>query len=118
MPASAEAYLRHILAESLYLMDRTAQIENDDFLGDQTLTRAVVRSLEVIGEAARQVPVEFKEKHSEVQWREMIGMRDRLIHGYFSVDYEIVWDVVTNKIPDVRRQLERIIADEFGDREL
>ena len=45
----------------------------------------------------------------------MTGMRDRLIHGYFSIDYEIVWDVVTNKIPDVHRRLERIIAEEFGD---
>ncbi len=99
-------------------MDRTARIGKDEFLGDQTLTRAVVRSLEVIGEAARQVPDELKEKHSDVQWKEMIGMRDRLIHGYFSIDYEIVWDVVTNKIPDVHRRLQRIIAEEYGEREL
>ena len=99
-------------------MNRTAQMEKDDFLGDQTVTPAVVRSLEVIGEAARQVPDELKEKHSDVQWREMTGMRDRLIHGYFSIDYEIVWDVVTTKIPDVHRRLERMIAEEFGDREL
>ena len=87
----------------------------DDFLGDQTLTRAVVRSLEVIGEAARQVPEELKRKHPDVQWREMTGMRDRLIHGYFSIDYEIVWDVVINKIPDVHRRFERIVVEEFGD---
>ena len=96
-------------------MNRTAPMEKADFLGDQTVTRAVVRSLEVIGETARQVPDAIKQKYSDVQWREMTGMRDRFIHGYFSIDYEIVSDVVTTKIPDAHRQLERIITEEFGD---
>ncbi len=78
-------------------MERTEGVTKDDFLRDDTLTRACIRSLEVIGEAARRVPDDLKRRNSHVQWREMAGMRDHLIHGYFSVDYEIVWDAVTNK---------------------
>ena len=90
----------------------------DDFLRDETLTRACIRSLEVIGEAARSVPEDLKRRNSHVQWREMAGMRDRLIHGYFSVDYEIVWDAVTNKVPELHREVARIIAEEFRSAEL
>ena len=99
-------------------MERTAGVTKDDFLSDETLTRACVRSVEVIGEAARSVPEDLKRRNSHVQWREMAGMRDRLIHGYFSVDYEIVWDAVTNKVPELHREVTRIIAEEFRGAEL
>jgi uncharacterized protein with HEPN domain len=59
-----------------------------------------VRSLEIIGEAAKKVPEEFRAQYPTVEWRAMAGMRDRLIHDYLGVDYELVWDVVQNRIPD------------------
>ena len=118
MPVSPLAYLRHIIAETAYLVERTEGVTKDDFLRDETLTRARIRSLEVIGEAARSVPEDLKRRNSHVQWREMAGMRDRLIHGYFSVDYEIVWDAVTNKVPELHREVARIIAEEFRSAEL
>ena len=92
-------YLKHIRDESYYLLSVTAKgINKDDFLNDETLKRAVVRSLEIIGEATKKIPADFKLKWSNVKWKEMAGMRDRLIHDYMGVNYSIVWDVIKNKI--------------------
>ena len=102
-------YLRHILMEADYLVSQTAGLTRDELLSNETLRRAFVRSLEIIGEAAKNVPEEFRARYPTVEWRAMSGMRDRLIHGYFGVDYELVWDVVKNRIPDVRRQIESIL---------
>ena len=81
---------------------------------DPTLQRAFVCSLEIIGEAAKQVSEPFRRRYPAIQWRAMAGMRDRVIHDYLGVDYEIVWDVVYNKIPALRVELERILAAEDG----
>jgi len=71
----------------------------DDLVRDEVLKRSVLRSIEVIGEAAKNLPTPFRDAHPEVPWKAMAGMRDRLIHAYFSVDWEIVWDVLINEIP-------------------
>ena len=76
------------------------------------LQRAFARSLEIIGKASKQIPTTFRELHDEVDWRRMAGMRDRLIHGYFGVDYELVWDVVTEHVPALNEQLRRLLADD------
>ena len=92
-------YLRHILEEVDYLVEHSRGVSLDQFLKDETLRRAFVRSLEIIGEAAKKVPLELAEQLRDIEWRAMAGMRDRLIHGYFGVDYDLVWDVVVNKVP-------------------
>ena len=79
------------------------------FVQDPTLCRAFVRSLEIIGEASKKIPADFRNSHPEIDWRGMAGMRDRLIHDYFGVDYELVWDVVRNRVPELRRQLATIL---------
>ena len=109
MSRSALDYLRHIQDEADYLIGSAEGLTKDDFVRDETLKRAFVRSLEIIGEAVKQVAGEFKERHSHLDWRAMAGMRDRLIHGYFGVDYDIVWDVVVSKIPMLRRDVRRIL---------
>ena len=114
MSHSGLEYLRHILSEADYLINRSKELSRDEFMRDETVRRAFVRSLEVIGEAAKQVPDELRSKYSYVEWRAMAGMRDRLIHGYFGVDYDIVWDVVVNKVPAMRQQIARIIQSEGG----
>jgi uncharacterized protein with HEPN domain len=102
-------YRRHILIEADYLVKRCAQLTRDSFRTDATVQRAFVRSLEVIGEASKKVPADFRAHHPQVEWRAMAGMRDRLIHDYFGVDYDLVWDVVRNRIPALRRQIAAIL---------
>jgi uncharacterized protein with HEPN domain len=102
-------YLRHILVEADYLIDRSAGLSFEDFVADETLRRAFVRSLEIIGEATKKVPEDFRAAHPTVEWRAMAGMRDRLIHDYFGVDFELVWDVVQTRVPALRNQLASIL---------
>lgn len=80
-------YLRHVLVEADYLLHHSAGLTAEAFLHDDTLQRAFVRSLEIIGEAAKQIPDDFRKRHPAIDCRGMSGMRDRLIHGYFGVDY-------------------------------
>jgi len=105
-------YLRHILDETAYLADRAKGLSKDEFMQDETLKRAFVRSIEVIGEAAKKVSAELRQKYSHIDWRAMAGMRDRLIHYYFGIDYDIVWDVVTNKVPVLQQEIQQIIQTE------
>lgn len=106
-------YLKHIRDECYYLLSVTEKgITKDDFLNDETFKRAVVRSLEIIGEATKKIPADFKIKWAEVRWRDMAGMRDRLIHDYLGVNYSIVWDVIKNKIPELCEQVLKVIEKE------
>jgi len=112
MSRSILAYLQHILNESDYLLGQSQGLSKTRFLGDETLKRAFVRSLEIIGEAVKHVDEDFRAKHGQIDWKAIAGMRDRLIHHYFGVDYDIVWDAVTAKVPDLHRELAAIIRDQ------
>jgi uncharacterized protein with HEPN domain len=103
-------YLRHILAEADYLVDRSRDLTRESLRDDETLQRAFVRSLEIIGEAVKKLPSDFRNEHPQVQWSLIAKMRDRLIHGYFAVDYDLVWEVVQLRIPELRDQVAAFLA--------
>lgn len=110
MSFSPLEYLRHMLAEADFLVSQTRTRTRDDALADEVLRRALVRSIEVIGEAAKQVPPDFRARYPQVEWKLMAGMRDRLIHGYFGVDFDIVWNVATEEATTLKQEIEGILA--------
>jgi len=106
-------FLHHILDECTFIVNISNQISDYDiFITDDILKRAVVRSLEIIGEATKNITVDYKLKWNEITWKEMAGMRDKLIHDYIGVNYKIVWDVAINKIPLLKQQIENVINNE------
>ena len=105
-------FLKHITDECAYLLSVSKGLTKEDFLDNETLKRAVVRSLEIIGEATKKIPADFKIKWNSIQWKNMAGMRDRLIHDYMGVNYSIVWDVFKNKIPLLYEQIIEVLNHE------
>ena len=81
------------------------------FIADQDKKRGVVRSLEIIGEAAKRIPADVKYKWQGIEWKAIAGMRDKLIHDYAEVDYDIVWNAVQYKIPELKTQIEKILSE-------
>ena len=106
-------YLRHILAEANYLLEPSRDVSKAEFLRSETLRRAFVKSLEIIGEAAKKVPADLRRQHPQVEWRAMAGLRDRLVHGYFGVDHDLVWDVITTKVPDLQREIAHLLTQDL-----
>jgi uncharacterized protein with HEPN domain len=83
----------------------------DQFEADFRINFAVVRALEIIGEATKRLPINIRQRYPNVPWRGMAGMRDRIIHGYDNVDLQIVWDVVKRDIPRIKPRIQQILAD-------
>ena len=112
MYRSNEDLYNHIFDEIIFLESETGTMTKEAFLKDEKTQRAFARSIEIIGEAVKNISNDIIIKYKEVPWRNIAGMRDKLIHGYFSVDYEIVCDVAKNIIPEFKNQLIKIMDTE------
>ena len=109
-----KAYLKDILDVISDIEAFIANINEAEFYKNKEKKYAVVRALEIIGEAAKNLSKELRAKHKEIPWKEIAGMRDKLIHGYFGIKWELVWETVKNKIPELKNQLLKISAEQNG----
>lgn len=103
-------YLEEILDAALAAGEFVQGMSSDQFAADLKTRYAVVRALEIVGEATKNVEAAYRDSHPEIPWRLMAGMRDRLIHGYATVDYQVVWQTVTCDLPTVVPLLRAILA--------
>jgi uncharacterized protein with HEPN domain len=109
MSASNLELVRHILVETTFILQHTEQKSKEEFINDEVLCRAVVRSLEIIGEATKKLDDEFKSIHNHIEWKKIAGTRDKLIHDYFGIDYDIVWNIIETKIHDLDYFLKELV---------
>ncbi|MBX7059626.1 MAG: DUF86 domain-containing protein [Leptospirales bacterium] len=107
--------LRDIL-EAIAAIERHLVRGKADFERDELLQSWFVRHLQIIGEAARALPIEVRSRAPEIEWPRIIGMRNVLVHGYFQIDAEIVWEAVTRDLPELKAQVESLLQVLEGER--
>lgn len=108
----SRVYLIHILDEIQLIRSVCETLTYEEFKSDAVKEHTITRALEIIGEAAKNVPEVVKRDHPEIPWKFMAGLRDKIIYGYFTINYDIVWDVITHKIPELESKV-RAIYDEM-----
>lgn len=106
-----KVFLKHILDEINFLIQNTDRINFEEFKKDELLKRASTRSIEVIGEAVKNISSGFRKKYKDIEWKKIAGMRDKVIHFYFGVNWDVVWDVIKNKVPKLKEQIEKILGE-------
>lgn len=102
-------FLQDILDSIEIIEKRMKNVNHQKFIGDIDLQDMVIRRVEIIGEAVRNLPKEFRQKHSKIDWKSPADMRSVLIHGYFGVDLKVVWDTVVNDLPKLKEQIKKIL---------
>lgn len=112
MSKEPTVFLKHIL-ESIEAIEKYIKdLSEEEFLENQEKQDAIIRRLEIIGEAVKNLSDEFKETHPETVWNKAMGIRNILIHHYFGIDLEIVWDTVTKSLPEFKKQIESLVQKE------
>ncbi len=104
-------FLQDILAAIDSIEEFVMGLDLDGFQADDKTSSAVIRKLEVIGEATKQIPDAIRQQHPHLPWKEMAGMRDKLIHFYFGVDNRLVWRTIEERLPQIKPELQKIFTD-------
>ena len=112
MKKDVKIFLNHILESIENIETFSKDITKNEFMNNRFNQNAIIRELEIIGEASRNIPDNFRKKHSDIIWKDIIGTRDKLIHNYFGVDIDVVWNAVTQDIPQLNAQIKKIISSE------
>ena len=108
MRKDPQVFLTHILESIGWIEKETKDLSKDKFVQDVPTHDAVIRRLEIIGEAVKNLPTDFKIEYPDIAWKKIEGFRDKLIHGYFGIDLELVWEIVNKDIPPLKEQIEKI----------
>jgi len=111
MKRDCRVYLRDILQAFRNAQQFVGRMSYEEFLSDRKTISAVVRELEIVGEATKQLPASVRRKYPQIPWLDMAGMRDKLIHFYFGVDMEIVWETVKGRIPELEPLIEDVLSN-------
>jgi len=106
---SNKVFLKHVQDEITFLLEHTRALRFEEFMEDGVLKRACARSFEIMGEAVKNISTDFKRKHKNIDWKNIAGMRDKQIHQYFGVNWNILWDVIKEKLPDLKLHLKKIL---------
>jgi uncharacterized protein with HEPN domain len=107
-----DAYLLDILIAARKALKFVEGIDRNDFEDNELVQNAVMRPLEIIGEASAKISKEFRKEHSDIPWREMVGLRNRLVHEYFRINYGVVWDTIHKDLPKLIEAIEPLVPKE------
>jgi uncharacterized protein with HEPN domain len=112
MKRDDRVYLKHILDAMNLIDEYLRDIGYNDFMSRHMVQDAVIRQIEIIGEAAKNLSIPMRDKYPNIPWKKMAGMRDKLVHQYFGVDLDAVWETATKDISELRQKIEKIIEAE------
>lgn len=111
MKRDYQLFIKDIIAAMESIEEFVGNMTLEDVKADEKTSSAVIRKFEIIGEAAKHVPPKIRDKHKGIQWKSMAGMRDRLIHAYFGIDYNLVWSAMKTEIPNMKPKLKKVLSD-------
>lgn len=109
MKKDPKIFLKHIVESIEYIEENVGNATEEEFYADVPMQDAAIRRLQVIGEAVKNLPQDYREEHNEIEWRKASGMRDVIVHEYFAIDLKLVWNVIKNELPQFKQALEELL---------